>query len=127
MKQFHTNIIILIKIIPSSFLFLVLFTLGNITFANDGSGMKAFESGEYKKAYEIWLPKAKDGDPDSQAGIGVLFNFGFDVPKNNNEAMKYLEFAINNNYSLAEINTSPLLDNLRSDLQFQRFVIKNLD
>tara|TARA_B110000211_G_scaffold234978_1_gene307983 strand:+ start:5735 stop:8578 length:2844 start_codon:yes stop_codon:yes gene_type:complete len=46
---------------------------------------------------------------------------------NNNEAMKYLEFAINNNYSLAEINTSPLLDNLRSDLQFQRFVIKNLD
>ncbi len=46
---------------------------------------------------------------------------------NNNEAVKYLEFAINNNYSLAEINTSPLLDNLRSDLQFQQFVIKNLD
>ncbi|MDA9300631.1 tetratricopeptide repeat protein [Amylibacter sp.] len=102
MKQFHTNIIILIKIIPSSFLFLVLFTLGNITFANDGSGMKAFESGEYKKAYEIWLPKAKDGDPDSQAGIGVLFNFGFDVPKNNNEAMKWYRLAAEQGQSDAQ-------------------------
>ena len=37
-------------------------------------------------------------------------------------AIKYLDFAINNNYSLAEISDSPLLDNLKDDAEFSQLI-----
>jgi serine/threonine-protein kinase len=37
------------------------------------------------------------------------------------EAIKYLEYAITNSYSIAEIVNSPLFDNLKDNLQYQQF------
>jgi len=39
-------------------------------------------------------------------------------------AIKYVEFAINNNYSIAEISSSPLLSNLKNNLSYQELIVK---
>ncbi len=44
----------------------------------------------------------------------------------NKAALRYLEFAIINNYSIAEITSSPLLDNLRHDSQYRELITKAL-
>lgn len=40
-------------------------------------------------------------------------------------AIKYVEFAINNNYSIAEISSSPLLSNLKNNLSYQELIVKH--
>ena len=44
----------------------------------------------------------------------------------NKAALRYLEFAIINNYSIAEITSSPLLDNFRHDSQYRELITKAL-
>jgi serine/threonine-protein kinase len=43
----------------------------------------------------------------------------------NSTALNYLEFALNNNYSIAEISTSPLLEGLKNESRFQQIINKN--
>ena len=43
----------------------------------------------------------------------------------NQVALSYLEVAIKNNYSLAEIKKSPLFDSLKSDSKYQKLVKKS--
>ena len=42
----------------------------------------------------------------------------------NDIALKYLEFTINNNYSISEISNSPLFDNLRGDHKYRKLISK---
>ena len=37
-------------------------------------------------------------------------------------ALRYVEFAINNSYSIAEITSSPLLDNLNNEPKYLRLI-----
>jgi tetratricopeptide (TPR) repeat protein len=47
--------------------------------------------------------------------------------KMNKAALKYIGFAIINNYSIAEIATSPLFDNLKKDSQYRELITKALE
>jgi len=43
----------------------------------------------------------------------------------NAAALKYLKLAIINNYSIAEIKASPLLDNLKNDINYKQLLVKS--
>lgn len=43
-----------------------------------------------------------------------------------NVAVKYLRFAVNNDYSMAEITTSPLLDSLKQEPEYQALIGKHI-
>src|SRR3972149_3883002 len=53
----------------------------------------AFEQGKYETAYELWLPRALDGDQEAQNYLGIQYALGLGVSKNYKEAVKWYEHA----------------------------------
>ena len=58
-----------------------------------GSGLSAYNRGDYVTAFRDWHPLAEDGDPAAQAGLGFLFHKGLGVPQNDIEAASWFEKA----------------------------------
>jgi uncharacterized protein len=50
------------------------------------SGLSAYNSGDYTRAFREWLTPAEHGDPAAQAGIGFLFHKGLGVVQDDAEA-----------------------------------------
>lgn len=49
-------------------------------------GVDAFMRKDYRKAYVLWLPLAKAGDPDAARNVGRLFHEGLGVERDYREA-----------------------------------------
>ena len=81
---------------------IVLGTFGTASFADYMAGEEAYKSGDYQKAYEIWLPAANDGDPASQTRVGGLFDYGEGVPEDDVEAVKWYRLAADQGYADAQ-------------------------
>ena len=58
-------------------------------------GLNAAKSGDFQKAIGIWLPLAEAGDPNSQRGLGVMYQRGDGVKKDTAEAIKWLQLSAN--------------------------------
>lgn len=43
------------------------------------AGLKAAQTGDYEKAYNIWMPLAEAGNPYAQLNIGVMYRLGLYV------------------------------------------------
>ncbi|MBV9247752.1 MAG: sel1 repeat family protein [Acetobacteraceae bacterium] len=50
------------------------------------SGLSAYNSGDYTRAFHDWLGLAEQGDPPAEAGIGFLFHKGLGVTQDDTEA-----------------------------------------
>ena len=50
------------------------------------SGLSAYNSGDYARAFHDWLGLAEQGDPAAEAGIGFLFHKGLGVTQDDAEA-----------------------------------------
>lgn len=50
------------------------------------SGLSAYNSGDYTRAFHDWLGLAEQGDPAAEAGIGFLFHKGLGVTQDDAEA-----------------------------------------
>ena len=50
------------------------------------SGLSAYNSGDYTRAFHEWLGLAEQGDPSAEAGIGFLFHKGLGVTQDDAEA-----------------------------------------
>ena len=50
------------------------------------AGVEAAKRKNYKQAYELWLPLAREGNPYAQVNIGYLYLKGLYVEQNQNEA-----------------------------------------
>ena len=50
------------------------------------SGLSAYNSGDYPRAFHDWLGLAEQGDPEAEAGIGFLFHKGLGVTQDDAEA-----------------------------------------
>ena len=50
------------------------------------SGLSAYNSGDFKKAMQIWLPLAQREDAPSQASLGFLYHRGFGVTVDHGKA-----------------------------------------
>ena len=50
------------------------------------SGLSAYNSGDYTRAFHDWLGLAEQGDPAAEAGIGFLFHKGLGVTQDDAQA-----------------------------------------
>jgi TPR repeat protein len=53
------------------------------------SGLSAYNSGDYTRAFREWLGPAEHGDPAAEAGIGFLFHKGLGVTQDDAEAASW--------------------------------------
>ncbi|MEJ2795706.1 tetratricopeptide repeat protein [Iodobacter sp. LRB] len=67
---------------------LIVFLSGFISTANAGfdEGLMAHEAGNYKQAFESFMPLAKQGDAQAQFNIGVMYDEGQGVRQDNTQA-----------------------------------------
>lgn len=56
-------------------------------------GLDAATSGDFQKALSIWLPLAEAGDPNSQRGLGVMYQRGDGVKKDLAKAIKWYQLS----------------------------------
>lgn len=56
-------------------------------------GVDAFMRKDYRKAYVLWLPLAKTGDPDAARNVGRLFHEGLGVERDYREAALWYDVA----------------------------------
>jgi TPR repeat protein len=64
----------------------------------------AFEQGKYETAYELWLPRAQEGDQEAQNYLGIQYALGLGVSRNYKEALKWYELAAKAGYPDAQRN-----------------------
>ena len=62
---------------------------------NIENGLVLFEQEKYTEALDLLLPCAEEGDSKSQAVVGFIYMFGFQIERNINGAIKWLTMAAN--------------------------------
>ena len=67
-------------------------------------GMAAAKRGNYRAAYQVWLPLATAGDLRSQYNVAVLYDRGFGVPQDFAEAAKWFLMAAQGGHLDAQAN-----------------------
>lgn len=70
----------------------------------------AFQNGEYKKAYRLWLGPAEKGDPVAQNYIGLLYYLGTGVDRDYKLARQWYEKAASQGNADAMFNLGLLYD-----------------
>lgn len=69
--------------------------------ANFSEGQARFSGGDYKGAYEVWLPLAEKGQARAQYSLGVLFQQGLGVEQDSQEAERWFARAAEQGYAPA--------------------------
>jgi uncharacterized protein len=64
-----------------------------VTASDFGSGLSAYNRGDYTTAFRDWYPLAEHGDAAAQAGLGFLFHKGLGVTRDDVEAASWFEKA----------------------------------
>ena len=72
---------------------LVLLSAPVVSFAGSGEALKAYKSGEYQKALEMWMLLAYEGDVDAQYRLGLMFLHGTGIVVSTEEAVYWLSRA----------------------------------
>jgi len=68
-----------------------------------GSGLSAYNRGDYVTAFRDWYPLAENGDAAAQAGVGFLFHKGLGVTQDNVEAASWFEKAADKGQAEAQL------------------------
>lgn len=68
------------------------------------AGVRAYDKGDYRAAYEAWLPLARSGDPAAQRNLGHLFRFGHGVGQDFAQAADWYERAATTGLASAQVN-----------------------
>lgn len=76
---------------------------------------EAFDSGEYEKAMDLWMPLAEDGDAKAQFGIGYLYDKGLGVPRDTAEAIRWYRLSAEQDYALSQLNLGAIYQEGRDD------------
>jgi len=51
-------------------------------------GQAAFDSKDYATALKLWRPLAEQGDANAEFSLGKIYDYGFGVPQDYEEAVK---------------------------------------
>jgi uncharacterized protein len=93
------------------FTILLIFSVVSRIFFNDFQyGWNAYEKKDYKKAHELWLPIAEKGETRAQFFMGFMYDMGFGVPENDNEAIKWYQLAAEQGDARAQLFSGFLYD-----------------
>lgn len=55
--------------------------------------LTAFRNGDYTEAYRLWRPLAEKGDPQAQNYLGILYQLGLGVERDDPQAFKWYHAA----------------------------------
>jgi len=69
-----------------------------------GGGYQSYLKGDFKSAYEEWLPLAELGDAEAQFNLGVLYDEGAGVERNLSIAADWYRKAANQGFMDAQTN-----------------------
>ena len=82
---------------------LLLSTLEPATASDFGSGLSAYNRGDYIAAFRDWYPLAEHDDAAAQAGLGFLFHKGLGVAQDDVEAASWFEKAADKGQAEAQL------------------------
>ena len=69
-----------------------------------GGGYQSYLQGNYKAAYDEWLPLAELGDAEAQYNLGVLYDQGASVDQNLTKAASWYRKAAEQGFTDAQTN-----------------------
>lgn len=69
-----------------------------------GGEYVAYDRSNYATALKVWLPKAKDGDPQAQTYVGEIFEKGLGIQPDYDAAAQWYRKAAEQDYAAAMIN-----------------------
>ena len=72
--------------------------------ADFNKGLAAAQSGDFATALHEWTPLAKQGDADAQFSLGVMYEKGEGVAKDNKAAVKWYTLAAEQGFADAKFN-----------------------
>ena len=75
------------------------------------SGRRAYDAGDYERAYKIWLPLANQGESGAQFWVGFLHEVGSGVNQDQAEAVKWLTLSADQGMGDAQARLCRLLMN----------------
>ena len=84
-----------------SLTFLFLFS-GSVYGDDFQDGLDAANRGDFKKAYSLWLPLAKQGNAKAQFHLGLMYYKGQGVPQDYKEAVKWYRLSAEQGLSTAQ-------------------------
>lgn len=76
----------------------------NHAVADYDAGVEAYQSGDFRKAMEEWLPLAESGDAVSQNSVAALYDHGLGVEEDDAEAVRWYQMAADQGLPLAMRN-----------------------
>jgi hypothetical protein len=71
-------------------------------------GVRAYEAGDHKAAYDAWLPLANRGDVAAMRNIGHLYRWGQGVEKDIAQAIHWYRMAAEKGFSRAQANLAAI-------------------
>lgn len=94
----------------------LLLTSGVAFSADYNKGLKAAQLGDFETALAEWAPLAESGNSAAQANLGMIYEFGKEVLKNNKTVVKWHTLAakqgnIDSQFNLGVIYTGGALEN----------------
>ncbi len=87
-------------------------------------GYAAYQSGDYATALREFQPLAKQGYAPAQFNLGVLYEEGLGVPKNNKTAMKWYSLAAVQGHAKSQYNMGVMYSNGKGVLQDYKTAVK---
>jgi hypothetical protein len=72
--------------------------------ADFADGVAAYEAGKFATAYENWLPLAEAGNPDAQLALGILYENGRGVARDDRQAADWYTKAAEAGHPGAQFN-----------------------
>lgn len=84
-------------------------------------GVRAYDAGDYTTALQIWSALAEDYDLAAMRNLGLLFENGLGVPKNDGIAAQHYRDAAENGLVSAQLSLARLHANPSSDQHNPRF------
>jgi uncharacterized protein len=98
-------------IILITFTVLLIFNVVSRIFFNDfQNAWDAYEKQDYKKAREIWLSLAEQGDSKAQFFLGFMQDMGLGVPEDDKKALKWYKIAAKNGEARAHLFIAYMYD-----------------
>jgi hypothetical protein len=75
-----------------------------------GGEYVAYDRANFATAFQVWLPKAKDGDPQAQTYVGEIYEKGMGQPSDPQKAAEWYQKAADQGYSRALSNLAYLYE-----------------
>jgi hypothetical protein len=93
------------SILHIGIVFFVFVTLPSFVFADNlEDAHQAAFSGDFKKAHQLWLVEAEEGNANAQYNLGITYSNGQGVPQDDKEAVKWYRLAADQGFKDAQYN-----------------------